>query len=72
MYEAALDDATLLCLKFGLNLPSHKKGIKRAFPLLNGSAFSLLGGLEAWPQSNGLDSVLKKWKRSDWIQRAAN
>lgn len=31
-----------------------------------------LGGPEAWPQSHGLDSVLQKWKRSDWTPRTSD
>lgn len=33
-------------------------------------SFNSSGGLEAWPQSDGLDSLFQEWKRSDRSQRA--
>lgn len=42
------------------------------FSLSPVSGPACLGGPEAWPQSHGLDSVLQKWKRSDWTPRTSD
>lgn len=67
---------TSLCLtvvssSWGLNMLLPKRGFKQHLFSVTWLCV-LSGGLETRPQFNGLDSLFKKWERSDRIERASD